>query len=113
MTLEFEDARSEVVECGAASAARATIDELAGLPTHLISVNELDPVRDEGVAYYHKLKRWSRSQSADRSGRLPRRLHDVAGAHARRIPGDRHQPPRLRGKPLRRGDATKALLFAA
>ena len=24
---------------------------------HLISVNELDPVRDEGVAYYHKLKR--------------------------------------------------------
>jgi acetyl esterase/lipase len=26
-------------------------DELAGLPPHLISVNELDPVRDEGVAY--------------------------------------------------------------
>jgi acetyl esterase/lipase len=35
----------------------ATVDELAGLPPHLISVNELDPVRDEGVAYYSKLKR--------------------------------------------------------
>ena len=44
-------------ECGAASAAPATVDELAGLPPHLISVNELDPLRDEGVAYYHKLNR--------------------------------------------------------
>lgn len=35
----------------------ATVDELTGLPPHLISVNELDPVRDEGVAYYQKLKR--------------------------------------------------------
>lgn len=30
-------------------------DDLAGLPPHLISVNELDPLRDEGVAYYRKL----------------------------------------------------------
>jgi acetyl esterase len=35
----------------------ASIDELAGLPPHLISVDELDPLRDEGVAYYQKLKR--------------------------------------------------------
>jgi acetyl esterase len=35
----------------------ATVDELAGLPPHLISVNELDLLRDEGVAYYQKLKR--------------------------------------------------------
>lgn len=35
----------------------ATVEELAGLPPHLISVNELCPVRDEGVAYYEKLKR--------------------------------------------------------
>src|SRR6476661_6941315 len=35
----------------------ATVDELAGLPPHLISVNQLDPLRDEGVAYYHKLNR--------------------------------------------------------
>lgn len=30
-------------------------DELAGLPPHTISVNELDPLRDEGLAYYRKL----------------------------------------------------------
>ena len=34
----------------------AGVDELAGLPPHLISVDELDPLRDEGIAYYHKLK---------------------------------------------------------
>ncbi len=33
----------------------ATVDELAGLPPHVISVNELDPLRDEGLAYYRKL----------------------------------------------------------
>jgi acetyl esterase/lipase len=30
-------------------------DELAGLPPHVISVNELDPLRDEGLAYHRKL----------------------------------------------------------
>ena len=29
--------------------------DLAGLPPHVISVNELDPLRDEGLAYFHKL----------------------------------------------------------
>ena len=33
----------------------ATTDDLAGLPPHVISVNELDPLRDEGLAYYRKL----------------------------------------------------------
>jgi len=33
----------------------ATVDDLAGLPPHVISVNELDPLRDEGLAYYRKL----------------------------------------------------------
>ena len=33
----------------------ATEAELAGLPPHVISVNELDPLRDEGMAYYRKL----------------------------------------------------------
>ena len=33
----------------------ASIAELKGLPAHLISVNELDPLRDEGLAYYRKL----------------------------------------------------------
>lgn len=29
--------------------------DLRGLPPHVISVNELDPVRDEGIAYYRRL----------------------------------------------------------
>ncbi len=33
----------------------ASVDDLGGLPPHVISVNELDPLRDEGVAYYRKL----------------------------------------------------------
>ena len=33
----------------------ASVDDLAGLPPHVISVNELDPLRDEGMAYYRKL----------------------------------------------------------
>jgi acetyl esterase len=33
----------------------ASEDDLRGLPPHVISVNEVDPLRDEGVAYYRKL----------------------------------------------------------
>jgi acetyl esterase/lipase len=33
----------------------ASEDDLAGLPQHVISVNELDPLRDEGLEYYRKL----------------------------------------------------------
>lgn len=33
----------------------ATVEDLKGLPPHTISVNELDPLRDEGLAYYRKL----------------------------------------------------------
>lgn len=33
----------------------ATADDLAGLPPHVISVNEVDPLRDEGLAYHRKL----------------------------------------------------------
>lgn len=33
----------------------AAASDLAGLPPHVISVNELDPLRDEGLAYYRKL----------------------------------------------------------
>jgi acetyl esterase/lipase len=33
----------------------ATVDDVAGLPPHVISVNELDPLRDEGLAYYRTL----------------------------------------------------------
>jgi acetyl esterase len=33
----------------------AAAHDLDGLPPHVISVNELDPLRDEGLAYYRKL----------------------------------------------------------
>jgi acetyl esterase/lipase len=36
-------------------AAVATDEELSGLPPHVISVNELDPLRDEGLQYYRRL----------------------------------------------------------
>ncbi|HEY4793738.1 MAG TPA: alpha/beta hydrolase fold domain-containing protein, partial [Mycobacterium sp.] len=35
----------------------ATNDDLSGLPPHVISVNELDPMRDEGLDYYRRLVR--------------------------------------------------------
>lgn len=34
----------------------ASQSDLEGLPPHAISVNELDPFRDEGLAYYRKLQ---------------------------------------------------------
>ena len=33
----------------------ATGEDLQGLPPHVISVNELDPLRDEGLTYYQML----------------------------------------------------------
>ncbi len=33
----------------------ATADDVAGLPPHVIAVNELDPLRDEGMAYFRTL----------------------------------------------------------
>jgi acetyl esterase len=33
----------------------AEVDDLRGLPPHVISVNELDPLRDEGLAYHRRL----------------------------------------------------------
>jgi acetyl esterase len=36
---------------------RATIADVEGLPPHVISVNELDPLRDEGLAYHRLLQR--------------------------------------------------------
>jgi len=32
-------------------------EQLVGLPPHVVSVNELDPLRDEGLSYYRKLIR--------------------------------------------------------
>ena len=35
----------------------AEVDDLVGMPPHVVSVNELDPLRDEGLDYYRKLTR--------------------------------------------------------
>ncbi len=35
----------------------ATIDDVRGLPPHVISCNELDPLRDEGIAFHRLLLR--------------------------------------------------------
>ena len=34
---------------------KATVADLEGMPPHVISVNELDPLRDEGLRYYRRL----------------------------------------------------------
>ena len=34
---------------------RASVEQLSGMPPHVISVNELDPLRDEGLAYFRLL----------------------------------------------------------
>jgi acetyl esterase len=38
-------------------AGKATDADLVGMPPHVISVNELDPLRDEGLRYYRSLLR--------------------------------------------------------
>jgi acetyl esterase/lipase len=51
------DPTGEHARDAAAFAGWATEDQLAGLPPHVISVNELDPLRDEGLEYYRRLVR--------------------------------------------------------
>jgi acetyl esterase len=55
---------AELYDPGSANAANpevwplhASLDELRGMPPHVISVNELDPLRDEGLQYYRALVR--------------------------------------------------------
>jgi acetyl esterase len=64
---------AEVYDPGAANARNplawpyhAADDDLRGLPPHVISVCELDPLRDEGLAYYRKLL----AAGVDATGRM-------------------------------------------
>ena len=51
-----------------------SVEELEGLPPHVISVNELDPLRDEGLTYYRKLTAAGECGScSDLERHLPRR----------------------------------------
>lgn len=63
---------------------RATEGDLKGLPPHVISNNELDSLRDEGMEYYRRLRR----------ARVPARAVIVAGTnHAADIGGTSAMEP--------------------
>ena len=49
------DPGGEAAEDSLCWPARAPDDQLRGLPPHVISVNEFDPLRDEGLAYQRRL----------------------------------------------------------
>jgi acetyl esterase/lipase len=51
------DPTGEHARDATAFAGMASDEELAGMPPHVISVNELDPLRDEGLQYYRRLVR--------------------------------------------------------
>jgi acetyl esterase/lipase len=73
----------------------ATIEDLAGMPPHVISVNELDPLRDEGLAYFRNLaaagiRVYSRTVNGTcHAGDLlfPRHMPEVYAATIRDIKG--------------------------
>ena len=43
---------------------QASVEELRGLPPHIVSVNELDPLRDEGLEFYRRLQKAGNSAVA-------------------------------------------------
>lgn len=53
---ELYDPGSQNIDDATCWAERATSADLEGLPPHVISVNECDPLRDEGMAYYRALR---------------------------------------------------------
>jgi acetyl esterase len=77
---------------------RAAAEDLAGLPPHVISVNELDPLRDEGLAYLRRLQ----SAGVSAAGRIvpgtchgadvlmPAAMPDVYASTVRDIAGFAH-----------------------
>ena len=83
---------------------RAGADDLAGLPPHVISVNQLDPLRDEGLAYYRKLLDAGVSAvSRTVNGTCHAGDCIFSERHARRVPGDDPRHQGLRRLALRQG----------
>jgi acetyl esterase len=85
---------------------RATTADLEGLPPHMISVNEVDPLRDEGLDYYRKLLAAGVPASAwmnpglSHEGEILFRatIPDVYAANVRSVSGFAHSLRRRAGR---------------
>jgi acetyl esterase/lipase len=96
--MEAYDPGAEHIEDPMCWPLRAAEADLVGLPPHVISVNELDPLRDEGLQYYRRLRR----AGVSAIGRvvagtchtvdiwLPAVIPDVHGASVRDVSGFAH-----------------------
>ena len=81
----------------------ATEADVEGMPPHVITVNELDPLRDEGIAYFRTAA--ARRRPGGRPGEPrpdPCRRHVLPPGGHGRVQGDGPRHPRLRGQPLTR-----------
>ena len=73
----------------------ATDEDLSGLPPHVISVNELDPIRDEGLQYYRRfvhagvpaVGRSSQARATAATLILPQVMPEVFDASVRDVSG--------------------------
>merc|ERR1712062_805440 len=60
--------------------------DLEGLPPHVISVSELDPLRDEGLAYCEKLK----DAGVQAESRMVEGMPHAGDLMCRQVPGAEH-----------------------
>jgi acetyl esterase/lipase len=74
----------------------ATDDDLRGLPRTVISVNECDPLCDEGVAMYRKLLAAGRGRPGPDGARHDARHRDLRDRLSRDQPRHREGPRSLR-----------------
>ena len=74
----------------------ATREDVTGLPPTVVSVNECDPLRDEGVAFYRLLLLGRRREPGPRGARHHARHGDVPDRVSRDQSRRRARPGRLR-----------------
>ena len=80
------DPTGEHARDATAFAGMATDEELVGLPPHVISVNELDPLRDEGSGVLPQAGACGRTRGGtDGRRHMPWRRPSVPGRHARGV----------------------------